>query len=246
MTFSLETIRELLQALPDRRQILEEIYAQLPPARCQRRTSCCALLPEMSLAEAVTIFSILAHLPPTARRDLVRKILTYFLLNPVEIMTCPFLVEQDCLIYQDRFFGCRAYGLWSAGYYEELTTANKQAKTYLLQQWRNLGVELPTAVIHYQLPYCRHVVVSGDQVVDDGMIQAAWDEVLELSEQFAPWHRVFQEKYFSDPAFLIASLVFGTKNAVQLKFDIVRDIVATGDRNRLNRALEEMTDPLPF
>lgn len=233
----------MLHTLPGRQTKLGGIYEVLPPTRCRRRTSCCALLPEMPLAEALTVFSCLAALPGDARMDLLRKILRWYFLNPVQIMTCPFLTGQDCLIYQDRFFGCRAYGLWSPAYYEELSAPNRQAKTYLQQQWRNLGVELPETVINFQVPYCRDVAPAGDQQVDDKTIQATWDRVMKLSEQFAPWHHVFQEKYFSDPAFLVASLLFGIYRSVRLKFDIVKDIVATGNRNRLDMVLEEMTDP---
>jgi len=242
MTLSLDTVRDLLRTMPDRQAKLGVIYETLPPTRCRRRTSCCSLLPEMPLVESLTLFSCLATLPGDARLDLLRKILSWFFLNPVQITTCPFLAGHDCLIYRDRFFGCRAYGLWSPAYYETLSTANRQAKTHIRQQWRNLGVELPEAVIQFQVPYCRNVEPAGENRTDDRVIQEAWDRVVQLSEQLAPWHQIFQEHYFFDPAFLVASLLFGMNRAVRLKYNIVRGIVA-GDRSLLDMVLEETSDP---
>jgi Fe-S-cluster containining protein len=70
------------------------------------------MLPEMTLVEALPVIRRLVEMAATMRNRLIKKIIGHFFLNPVEITSCPFLEGQECLIYPDRFFGCRSYGLW--------------------------------------------------------------------------------------------------------------------------------------
>ncbi|MGD8450149.1 MAG: hypothetical protein PVF36_13060, partial [Desulfobacterales bacterium] len=113
MTFSPHIIRELLQTSDRQFQELKEVYALLPDTRCQRKTHCCSLLPEITLVEALLAIRRLVEMATAVRNPLIQKIIGYFFLNPVEITSCPFLEGQECTVYPDRFFGCRSYGLWS-------------------------------------------------------------------------------------------------------------------------------------
>ncbi|UCE83381.1 MAG: hypothetical protein JSV47_02240, partial [Deltaproteobacteria bacterium] len=119
MTFSREAIQQLLTGSTTQRIELKQAYEKLPGTHCRRRTDCCSLLPEMNLLEALAAIRMLAKMSSAQRLQVYRRILSYFFLNPVEIISCPFLQGQDCLIYENRFFGCRAYGLWSRQYYDE-------------------------------------------------------------------------------------------------------------------------------
>jgi len=240
--FSWKVIRELLQTSAPGFPQLGETYAHLPAARCLRHAHCCSLLPEMTLVESLSAICKLLDFVPAIRRRIAQRIVGYFFLNPVEITTCPFLTGRDCLIYQDRFFGCRAYGLWSKGYYEKRAACDRQARVYLKQQWENLGVLLPREVIDFKLPYCRHVKPEGDAVIDDKGLLKVGDKIEALSKQFSPWHESFGKKYYSDLSFLLASLVFGASEAVQMKFTLVHDILATGNRQRLIQIVEELPD----
>ena len=96
------------------------------------------MLPEMTLVEVLPVIQRLVDMAPAVRKRLLQKIIIYFFLNPVEITSCPFLDGQDCLIYADRFFGCRSYGLWSQDYYEKLAASDRKVKIYLQKQWKNL------------------------------------------------------------------------------------------------------------
>ena len=242
MTFSREAIQKLLTGSTNHRLALSEAYTQLPETRCRRRTDCCFLLPEMNLLEALSAIQMLIKMPPAQRLDICRRMLRYFFLNPVEILSCPFLRGQDCLIYENRFFGCRAYGLWSKQYYEEQAETSRQAKQLSQKQWKGLGVMLPQPVVDFCLPYCPYVEVEEDVQVDDQMILHILDAIETLSGKLAPWHDAFDQRYFSDLSFLLAALAFDMQQAVQLKFEIVRDVLATGNRKRIDDIVDNVSD----
>jgi hypothetical protein len=163
-------------------------------------------------------------------------------MNSAEISPCPFLRGADCLIYEDRFFGCRAYGLWSTDQYERQAGRSRQAKEYTRLQWEHLGVELPRHVLEFQVPYCPHVEVAGDVAVEDRLLIEAQDRVETLSRNLGPWHEVFRATYFADLSFLLASLAFGLREAVATKFSVVRDLVRGGDKRRLAALVEAVAD----
>lgn len=241
-TFTIPIIRELLRNSVKHRKELEEAYTLLPSTQCERKTQCCSLLPDMTLLEALTAIQQLARMPSVMRKKLTKKMISYFILNPVEIMSCPFLNYRDCLIYQNRFFGCRAYGLWSHGYYEKIASNNREVKKQFQMQWQKLGVSLPQSVIDFQVPYCMCVKVDGETMINDEMLLHTADTITTLSEQFLKWHQLFGQWYFSDLSFLLTSLVFGFQDAVKMKFSIVREVVATGNKSRLKTVLEQLSD----
>ena len=242
MAFSREVIRELLAGSAGQRLALKETYAQLPATRCRRRTHCCSLLPEMSLVEALTTVQLLADMVPKQRHQLSRRMIYYFFLNPVEICRCPFLEGQECLIYQDRFFGCRAYGLWSKGYYQQQAENSRKAKYLTQKQWQRLGVALPQEVVDFHVDYCPHVELEGDASAKDDLLVQTSELIDSISAQLVPWHDRFRQEYFSDLSFLLASISLGLQQAVQLKFEIVRDYLANGKQDRPAKIIEDFPD----
>jgi Fe-S-cluster containining protein len=224
------------------RQELRDVYRLLPESHCRRRSLCCSLLPEMTLLEALTAVGELAAMVPAVRMELTRGVIRYFLMNPVELSSCPFLRGTECRIYQERFFGCRAYGLWSRAHYEGEAARNQQAKEVSRREWERLGVPLPRQVVEFHLPYCNHVEVIGGVEVSDGLLLEAQDRLGALSGRLGFWHEVFRATYFADVSFLLASLAFGLRQAVATKFSLARDLVNTGEERRLARLMEEVPD----
>ena len=165
--FSWPDIRELIARITPRRPSLLAVYNRLPATRCRRRTRCCSLLPEMSLPEALIALDGIRQFPLDRRLSVLKKSVRYFLINPLEITSCPFLEGSDCLIYADRFFGCRAYGLWSPEEYQRRTEANRPAKRNTGEQWLRVGIRLPAAVVDFQLPYCRQVIPAETGLISD-------------------------------------------------------------------------------
>lgn len=244
MTFSREVIQDLLAGSAEQRAALKKAYAQLPGTRCRRRTHCCSLLPEMSLLEALAAIQLIVEMKPERRLGISRRLLRYFLMNPVEILWCPFLTGQDCLIYQDRFFGCRAYGLWSEEYYREQAEQSRQAKRLSQQQWKRLGVSLPQDVVDFHLDYCPYVELEGDSSGGDELLLQTSHRIEAVSGQLVPWHNTFSQGYFSDLSFLLASILLGLQEAIQLKFEIVRDFLRTGTKGRVDDIVDKFDDHL--
>jgi Fe-S-cluster containining protein len=243
LTFSLGIIKELLKTSDHQLKALKETYALLPETRCRRSTRCCSLLPEVTLVEALPVMRRLVKMTPTVRNLLIKKIIGYFFLNPVKITSCPFLEGRNCLIYPDRFFGCRSYGLWSPSYYETLATRDRKAKQqHLQEQWKRLGVDLPQKVVDFQVPYCLCVETIGTEVIDDKILGKASDRIQAISAHFSSRHQWFAQKYFSDFSFLLTALIFGYPQAIQMKFTIVRDMVHTKNRSKLDSVIQELPD----
>ena len=240
MTFSREVIRDLLERSTEHWSALEEAYAQLPHTRCRRRTYCCSLLPEMNLLEALSAVHQLLEMEPEYRLLINQRLLRYFFLNPVEILSCPFLEGHNCLIYGKRFFGCRAYGLWSVEHYRERLELNRQTKILSQREWQRLGVSLPQEVVDFNMGYCPYVELDGDAQVDDEFLLQIFERVEAISEQLLPWHEEFHQKYFSDLSFLVASISLGLHQAVQFKFEVVRQVLVTGDRGKVDQIMDTL------
>lgn len=239
-----------LKALIDRsapqRQLLADLYGRLPATRCLRRTRCCSLLPEISLIEALAVLEGLRLFPPEQRLPLLRKLVRYFFINPVEITSCPFLEGTDCLIYAERFFGCRAYGLWSWEEYQGRAGSAQQAKQHLSARWLNLGVRLPAGVVDFQIPYCREVRPTDQRPISDRHLLEAEEEIEKISEQINPGHRGFRDLYFSDLSFLITGLMVGIPEALRLKFTLVKEGLLTGTTQALDTAVRNLDLPGDF
>ena len=241
-TLSLDVIEEVLQQSDAQQLALQKAYALLPQTRCRRKTLCCAMMPEMMLIEALSVFQKMIDMTPALRGRFVNQIVRYFFLNAVQIATCPFLDGQDCAIYEDRFLGCRTYGLWTAKYYRRLADHNQLAKKQFQNQWKRLGINLPPEVIDYQVPYCRDVAIIDGKKTDDDLLRKVCDKVESLSRIFAAAHQDFKQNYFSDFSFLLCTLMFGFRETVQLKFAVVKEILDTGKRKKLNRIISESPD----
>lgn len=239
--FTSKIIKELLQTSDTLLDKLIEAYALLPPTRCRRKTHCCSLLPGTTLVEALAVIRHLTEMAPATQAGFVQNIIRYFFINPIKITACPFLVDQDCLIYTHRFWGCRAYGLWSQTYYDKIAGQNRRAKIHLQQQWKKLGISLPREVTDFDVPYCRHVERNEDKYVDDQTLLQVAEKIETLSEQLSYQHQLFRRQYFSDLSFLISTLAFGLSAAVKMKYEIVKEIINTGNSDRL----EKITGNLP-
>jgi Fe-S-cluster containining protein len=125
--FSRQKLTELLQTSISRQHELQETYSLLPATRCRRSTHCCSMLPEMTLLEALAAVQLLIAQNSPVRQHLINNIVSYFFINPAILSSCPFLAGLDCLIYDNRFFGCRSYGLWSEEYYNSLAAHSRKA-----------------------------------------------------------------------------------------------------------------------
>ena len=105
-----------------------------------------------------------------------------------------------------------------------------------------MGVMLPKAVIEFHVPYCEQVKTADGSQIEDEMLFQVSERIERLSESFSQWHHAFCQRYFYDMSFFLTSLAFGFTPAVQMKFTVVRDLVATGSKTRLKTILKELPD----
>lgn len=237
----LSDIKRLLNNSESIFKELERNYSFIPPTKCKRMAICCSMMPEVTLVESLVVFKWLIDVPPDIQMKILQRMVYYFFMNPVEIIKCPFLEGKDCLIYDKRFFGCRAYGLWSKEYYEKLSEKSHYAKDFIRRQWKSLGVLLPSVVMDFYVPYCSNVKIKSHKFkIDDKILLKISDNIDTLSQYFGQWHEVFRQIYFSDFSFLLASILYGFPESVRLKFDIVSDFVKAGGRENLHKALKEV------
>ena len=244
MDFILD-INLLLKKSVSERQKLIGLYTRLPATECRRQNSCCIMLPEMTLIEALVALERLKKMAPSRQVPILRKLVKYFFLNPVEITACPFLEAQACLIYTDRFFGCRAYGLWSRTTCDELSTQTQMSKQHLHNQWANLGVTLPESVTGFQVPYCPYVKITDAAEIRDRQLNEIAENIDLISQQLGMEDNLFRQHYFLDLSFLIASWIYGYTKAVQLKFVSVKNYLFSGNRAKLDKMIGDIkSEPL--
>ena len=242
----LSDLIDLLRNSQVPRQELKQIYSQMPDTTCRRRAFCCSLLPEMTLIEALEALDQLSTFLPARRKEVTQKLIGYFFSNPVEITSCPFLEDGNCLIYPSRFFGCRAYGLWTKEHYQQMARHDRLMKRQVIQLWNNLGVVLPEKVTGHQANYCSAVETLGPKKISDKDLLQTAARIEGCSQKLNPWHLHFQEGYFQDLSFLTAGLYLDLSEVVRLKFTLVRDLLQTGNRSPLERLIAGVPDLFGF
>jgi Fe-S-cluster containining protein len=235
-------LKQVRLASQPQRHELAAIYSRLPQTNCRRQALCCTLLPEVSFLEGLQAIQKMQEMPSALRLDLSQKLIRYFFVNPVKITYCPFLQDQECLIYADRPFGCRAYGLWSKKFYRQLFEQNRQAKLLLGHQWEKLGVTLPAEVVEFQVPYCSFVCSDSFNPMSDAFLLNAWDDIDKLSQTLQPGHHLFQTTFFSDLSFLFVGMTFGPTKAVHFKVQIVQEMIQSGYSKRLEQLVAQCPD----
>lgn len=242
MMFLIDNLVNILDSNVESLADLSEIYEKIPPVQCECKALCCTLLPEMTLVEMLSALSRIRQWVPAERMLVLERMVRYFFYNPVEISSCPFLEKQRCLIYENRFFGCRAYGLWSETYYDNLSKQDKVNKSFLRDQWREMGVMLPDAVISFHLPYCHHVHPIGNHEIDDVFLSSISDRIETLSRNYAEYHVSYAREYFSDMSFFITSIFFGYTEAVQMKFQWVKHYLESDGEKKNEEIMERVYD----
>ncbi len=219
------SITQLLQTSRKFTKELHSIYRKLPEVTCKGLAHCCTLLPDMTFTEAVSALDSLSSMEPPRRMEILHRIALYFYLNPVKIMSCPFLEKGRCIIYKDRFLGCRTYGLWSANHYKTLASKNLEAKRQVQAAWQQAGINLPKEVIEFQVPYCKNLkIIKGKQPNDRALLKLGKKVAYLSQEHSAAMHSMFAEDFFMDLSFWLVSMVFGKQGAANSKFMAVKAV----------------------
>lgn len=203
-----------------------KIYGALPNTTCARSGFCCSLLPPLQPIE------ILAWLGRQAGRDAreraaeVARLVEHFLLNAALRRPCPWALPRSCAAYEERFFACRSYGLWSPEAYAARREAALAAQTQVTRAWAGLGVELPEEVLSPGPDYCGQVrqMPNGDnRPISDQDLAAAEAELAGLSRGLP-----YEAELLAcggDLAYLLARLALGEGQCLAAKVEVTRALL---------------------
>lgn len=225
---------------------LQALYAKLPDTRCvcEKPGVCCRFLPEMTTLEALQWIQVLRALPAGERREKLQRFVEFYFTNPVRLTRCPFLAaEGGCTIYPHRTFACRAYGMWSQKLGRSRTAESRQGKKELRAMWQRFGIELPEDVVEFEIDYCDQVEIIGPPVTDKKLM-AVLQEIYNLDGAFQDLRDKFENEYHSDFSLLITALGLGMKKALLEKFAVVKECLQKGSDQRLQKALDGISDDL--
>ncbi|MBU1275023.1 MAG: hypothetical protein KJ720_06575 [Proteobacteria bacterium] len=207
---------------------LEQAYQDLPATTCARRGACCGLLPPVFTVELAAWLHRLPATPYKERAAQARRLVEHFLGNAAQRRACPWALAEACAIYQDRFLGCRTYGLWSREAYQTRAAQAAQGQEAVAAAWRGLGVELPSEVLAPAPPYCLQVKPLTGPVPDDAFIEGLEERALELSRDL-PQSLGRLHDFGGDISFAVAALALGQPQALSLKVAVTKALLA-GDK----------------
>ncbi len=203
---------------------LAAVYGALPATECAREGQCCSLLPPVQPVEMLAWLSALAQEEPKERRQEAAGLVSHFLQNAARRLACPWAREGACARYPQRFFGCRAYGLWSPAAYESRRRAALLAAQGVQRAWAGLGLSLPAEVCAPPPPYCRRVKPLGGGKPDDAALEKLEAELAALGRE-EPWHE-FLGRTGGDLGYLAAGLALGQEACLQAKVAVTRALLA--------------------
>ncbi len=237
--------REIIEAAHKARPVFQKIqilYQQLPETTCacEEPGTCCAFLPEMTLMEALQWFRVMQQMPDAERVALIRKFVEFYLTNPIRQIGCPFLSEGHCGIYEFRSFACRAYGLWSKTMGQGRTQQSREGKMRLVKMWQRYGIEMAPAAIVDEMDYCDQVGCKSDLKISDNRLMAILQQIYLLDNELTDLQTKFENEYYSDFSFLMASLALSAKKAVLGKFAVINELSRSGTDKRLKNLLSQI------
>jgi len=204
---------------------LASAYAKLPDTICAREGHCCGLLPPVHPIEALCWLGRLADQRADRRAAELAKLTEHFLTNAVQRRPCPWREENACRVYEQRFFGCRAHGLWSAGHYARRHRAAAGNQARIAAAWAGLGVKLPNEVLAAGPGYCGNVrPISGAAAPSDADIEALESRIQALGRGMTMPEAVWQ--WGGDISFAAAWLTLGPRLALERKVAATRAALA--------------------
>jgi hypothetical protein len=207
---------------------LQDIYSALPATKCARAGACCGLLPPVQPVEMLAWLGELCQGDVDTACDMAKGLMHHFLLNAARRLPCPWAREDSCARYEGRFFGCRAYGLWSAGAYEPRRKLSLQAAQQVQQAWKSMGVNLAAAVCAPPPPYCNRVEPVSGPAIDDAGLDSLESELASLGND-QTWHGLLSQ-CGGDLSYLVAGLALGWNECLQAKVAVTRALLAGDDQ----------------
>lgn len=133
---------------------LNVLYESLPSGTCAACTSCCSESVNMSHLEFLNLLH--HYLSKAVLEKISKRVISYYLLELVKPMKCPFLDEEGrCEIYAYRPLPCRIFGnTTELAYRMNYKNIHLQNLTTAKALWVQEGLRMPKTVIHRQIGFC--------------------------------------------------------------------------------------------
>jgi len=154
MTISDKTAQSANQA---RLLKLAKIYASIPDGKCTGCADCCSESVNVSFLEFSNIVeNSLPSLSEPQFDALVKRVLSYYLLEWVKPQKCPFLdAGKKCIIYDTRPLPCRLFGTPTREAYEANYERIKRQNISIAKQIQDeTGNKLPKNIVHRKIDFC--------------------------------------------------------------------------------------------
>jgi hypothetical protein len=120
------------------------------------------------------------------------------------------------------------------------TNQSREEKMRLVKMWQRYGIEMVPEAIVNEMDYCNHVGSKSDIKISDKRLMAVLQEIYLLDKEMADLQTKFENEYYSDFSFLVASLALSTKKAVLGKFAVIKELSRSGTDQRLQNLLSQI------
>jgi len=229
-------LRRALQDTAFRNKLtqLEQIYQEIPATVCQRRGACCTLLPPLHAVELASWLESFLSLPYRERAAHANRLVEHFLCNAAQRRACPWARDDSCAVYDNRFLGCRTYGLWSPRAYARRAASAQAGQEAVAAAWQGLGVELPPEVLAPAPAYCDAVEPVQGPGPDDAALEDMERRLEELGSDLPGLERLHD--FGGDLSFMVAALALGQPQALALKVTVTKALLG-GDEAEANELL---------
>jgi Fe-S-cluster containining protein len=139
---------------------LQNIYSEIPHTTCKCCGKCCKYAPRVYLIEYLQIYKGIKERFPDRFYQVIRKVLEFGFLSLVDTsLSCPFLEEGKCIIYDCRSFNCRVWGHAKEEYYYiSIDRARKELEEGRNLWIENFGIQIPDAIVYGHRPFCKDVM----------------------------------------------------------------------------------------
>jgi hypothetical protein len=204
--------------------LLAQLYQELPSTTCDRQGACCGLLPPVHTVEMAAWLHRFLSLPYRERTSQARKLIEHFLCNAAQRRPCPWARPGACAIYAQRFWGCRAYGLWSPQTHAARAAQAAAGQEAVARAWAGLEVSLPEEVLAPPPPYCGQVKPLDGGAPDDAALEELERRVQALGQDMPGLERLHD--FGGDLSYAVAALALGQPQALGLKVAMTKALLA--------------------
>ncbi len=160
---------------------LTALYNAVPSGKCSGCTTCCSESVNISFLEFSNIIENGLPLLSELERDaLVKRVLSYYLLEWVKPQKCPFLnADKRCVIYGTRPLPCRLFGTPTRAAYEaNYKKIKRQNITVALQIQTETGCKLPRRIVRRKIDFCESFIP--DEMLGTQDIEALYSRLVNL------------------------------------------------------------------